>query len=283
MNIFEGAMVSVMIEDGTVLQELGKVVRCVPVPNITKGIMTEAEIKDLTLRVANKIKAPDFTSRKQIIFKKKGSGTSTAYYHKWGKSEIAYSDDMLQEGNVHYKRHTIIHEVCHIVAECKYGVRTYHNINFVREEMRAHEMFGYKTYYPATGDGYIVALKELSTGDWVYVKHNYEIKDGKPVIKIEIAKNRKAMQDNNQRSYVADEIKLVRKEFKGAKVHTVIVAKTGLRGHRLMTLYFKHEGVEKKHEWACYGMTSIFPKATVSKERQSVGVMYEWKRKSLTK
>jgi hypothetical protein len=264
-----------VLPTSTMLQDLVE-----PVVKKVIGKLTKKEIIDFTLRVARRLKTKAIRSRKQIHFRRLGSTTSIA--HSGWQNYIEYSDDMLQEGNIHYKYHTIIHEVCHILCRYKYGNGCNHNHNFVLEEMKAHTKFGYRTYYPTKEEGYIVALKELSTNKYVFVKYNYEINDkGFPMLK---KKEHKERRDNGwrkdaERKFLAKVIIKARKECNGAKVHTIHISKGG-RGWREVYAYYKcNKGDEKYYSECYYGneIAKIF-KSNVSKEQKRVGLIYEWKR-----
>jgi predicted SprT family Zn-dependent metalloprotease len=246
---------------------------------IVKGILTKKEIIDFTLRVARRLKVKALHSRKQIHFARKGSTASKAY-SGW-RNYIKYADSMLQDDNIHYHYHTIIHEVCHILCWYKYGNGCNHDYRFVAEEIKAHDKFGYRAYYPTREEGYICALKELSSNKYVYVKYNYEInKDtGFPALK---KKERRTSEWRKveEHIFIAHQIKELRKEHKGAKVHTIQIAK-GNRGWKQIFIYYKDkDGIEKEeynHIWAGE-MKRIF-KCNVDKDKQRVGLIYEWKRK----
>ena len=233
--------------------------------------MTEKEIIDLSMSVAKKIDATYLTKRKQIYFKKKGSKTSICFFRRSG-TRIEYSGQMLIEGNIHFKRHTVIHEVCHVLAEAKYGVGTYHNTNFVREEMKAHEAFGYKTYYTTKEQGYIIALKELATGDFVYLKYNYELVDDKPVLKKKVRKDG-AWREKEQRKYIATTIKEVRNTVAGAKIYNIKLSNDfGI--FKKINVYYILDGKEEVFSLYDGNIKSVF--------KDLKDKVYEWNKKVLS-
>jgi hypothetical protein len=251
-----------------------------PPIKIVKGILTKKEIIDFTLRVARRLKVKALCSRKQICFSKKGSTTSWA--HSGSEDYIQYADSMLQEGNIHFHYSVIIHEVCHILCRYKYGNGCYHDHRFVAEEISAHDKFGYRTYYPAREEGYICALKELSSNKYVFVKYNYEInKETKFPVLRKKERRTKEWRINEERKFLAEQIKELRKEHKGAKVHTIQIAK-GDRGWKQIFVYYKDrggkEGESYNHIWAGEISKKIF-KYNVSKDTKKAGLIYEWKRK----
>jgi hypothetical protein len=251
-----------------------------PPIKIVKGILTKKEIIDFTLRVARRLKVKALHSRKQIHFRRKGSNISRAI--SGYQNYIEYADSMLQEGNIHFHYSVIIHEVCHILCRYKYGNGCKHDHRFVAEEISAHDKFGYRTYYPAREEGYICALKELSSNKYVFVKYNYEINEETkfPVLRKK-ERRTKEWRINEERKFLAEQIKKLRKEYKGAKVHTIQIAKVD-RGWKQIFVYYKDrdgkEGESYNHIWAGEMSKKIF-KYNANEDNKKVGLIYEWKRK----
>lgn len=248
---------------------------------LIEGILTKKEIKDYTMRVVRKFKVP--LKRKNIKFAKKGSGTSRARTSFWGASGISFSDWMLQKGNIHFKYHTIIHEVCHIYSDLKHGRGTHHNHNFVIEEMKMHNAFGYRTYYPTREEGYICALKELSTGKYVFLKYNYQINDnGFPVLKKKERRTREWI-EHAEHKFIADRIINIRENLKGAKIYRITISKSD-RGWRRCSMHYKYKGkYDIFHNGVWNSEIKNIFKSNVSVEKQRAGLIYEWNSKNKDK
>lgn len=149
--------------------------------------MTQEDIVKLTKEVADKYEV----KIDNIEFRKRKNALGMVITKKDGQVIIVYSTDLLKRPEYDIK-HTVYHEVAHVVAYKRYGRRQHHNYKFQRIESEIHKAYGMTTIYDRNR-GYAIAIKDLTTGQYLWVNAKYKVEDGKLINNNDYCRNVKIL------------------------------------------------------------------------------------------